>query len=230
MHESILEQTNPILSAEVRRLHRVLLHGLVTTGIVSPPDTLAVAAGIEPAVLPARLSELVAADYAAFDTAGRLTCLYPFSVSPTPHVVRIDGQRRHAMCAVDALGIPAMLDREVPIEAECGACGTSVRLVVRPGEVVAADPISTVVVARRDEREPAATACCPFTVFACTAAHGQALVAATTGTHLLSLAEALVQGEAIFGDQRRADALPARRRRWPAPGSATTGHEEGPGA
>ncbi len=91
-----------------------------------------------------------------------------------------------------------------------------------------ADPAATVVVARRDEHEPAATACCPFTVFACGAAHGHVLVEDIPGTHLLSLAEALVQAETIFGDLRRADALPAPRRRWPAPGSATTGHEEGP--
>ena len=221
---------DPTLPPASRRLHRALLDGLLATGAAPSGEELARVAGVDPATLPDLIAELVAADYVATASAGTPVCLYPLSPTPTPHLVRIDGQPRYAMCAIDALGIPAMLDREVPIEAACGACRTSVRLVVRPGEVVAADPASTVVVARRDEREPAASACCPFTVFACTAHHGEALVAATTGTHLLSLAEALSQGEVIFGDLRRADTLPARRRRWPTPGATATGHEKEPGA
>jgi hypothetical protein len=41
---------------------------------------------------------------------------YPFSAAPTPHVVAIGGGPRvHAMCAIDALGIPAMLRADAVI-------------------------------------------------------------------------------------------------------------------
>ena len=69
----------------------------------------------------AALHELAAADYAAVDGAGRLVCLYPLSPSPTPHVAIIDGLRRHAMCAIDLLGIPAMLGRALALEGSCAA-------------------------------------------------------------------------------------------------------------
>ncbi|MDP9364219.1 MAG: alkylmercury lyase family protein, partial [Chloroflexota bacterium] len=80
--------------------------------------------------------------------------------------------------------------------------------------VVATEPATAVVVARRDERGPAANTCCPATVFACGEAHGGQLVERLPGTGLLSLPEALAHGEAHFGDLLEAEALPVRRRRW----------------
>ncbi len=99
---------DPTLPPARRRLHRALLDWLLATGAVWPEEELARAAGVDPATLPELMAELVAADYVATDGAGKPVCLYPLSPAPTPHLVRIDGQPRYAMCAIDALGIPAM--------------------------------------------------------------------------------------------------------------------------
>ncbi len=99
-----------------RRLHRALLDGLLATGAVQPGEDLARAAEVDPAILPDLVAELVAADYVATDDTGAPVCLYPLSAVPTSHVVVVDGERRHAMCAIDALGIPAMLGRALPIQ------------------------------------------------------------------------------------------------------------------
>lgn len=197
-----------------RHLHRALLEALLVTGAVPSAEALTQTVGIHRDALRARLHALVAADYAVLDAAGEVATLYPLSAAPTPHVVVIDGEPRFAMCAIDALGIPAMLGRELTIAAACGLCHAPIRLVVRPGQVTVAEPPATVVIARRDTRGPAAATCCPATVFACHTAHGATLLERLPRTSLLALPEALAHGEAHFGDLLEADTLPARRRRW----------------
>jgi len=47
---------------------------------------------------------------------GEVRLAYPFSAMPTPFVVRLqDGRERFACCAIDALGIPAMLNARVVV-------------------------------------------------------------------------------------------------------------------
>ena len=200
------------LPETVRRLHRALLDALLTTGEAPSRESLADRLAVEPDGLSAALHELAAADYAAFDGSGRLTCLYPLSPSPTLHLAIIDGQRRHAMCAIDLLGIPVMLGRELALEGRCAACAAPIALRVRPGAVTMAEPASALVVARRDEAEPAVTACCPFTVFACGPAHAARLATAMPGTRVLPLAAALAHAEMLFGEFF-APTLPASRPR-----------------
>ena len=212
------DQTSPAESSHLtdstRRLHRALLLSLVSAGQPPAPADLARATGMAPADVAAGLRGLVAADYAAVDAAGRLTCLYPFSPVPTPHLIALDGQPRYAMCAIDALGFPAMLDRELTVAGSCAACSAPIRLDLRPGAVIAATPPPAMVVARRDEAGPAVTACCPFTVFACGPAHANDLATRIPGSAALPLEEALRLGETLFGDLLLAAKLPARRRRW----------------
>jgi hypothetical protein len=155
---------------------------------------------------------LEAAEYLARDPHGRVTCLYPYSPTPTPHAVVVGGHRRHAMCAIDALGMAAMLDQAIAIESACAECGTPIRLDVSPGTIAHAEPPDSVVLARRSGDEPACETCCPFTLFACGPAHGDALTARLPETTVVSPDEALRHGESIFGDML-GETLPARRRR-----------------
>lgn len=202
-----------LLAAATRRLHRALLEGLLATGEVPLAADLAGVAGIDESAVPERLWELVEADYAGCDETGRLRCLYPLSVGQTPHVVTIDGRRRYAMCAIDALGVAAMLGQAVVIETGCVGCGTAMRIELCPGALMSVAPPGAVVVARLGSEEPAREVCCPVTVFACGAEDAQAFAERTPGTHILALEEARGLGEALFGDLRRADVLPATRRR-----------------
>jgi hypothetical protein len=64
---------------------------------------------------------------------GRIEIAYPFSASPTPFVVRLDGGReRYACCAIDALGMAPMLGETVGIRSRCHHSGEPVELVAEP--------------------------------------------------------------------------------------------------
>lgn len=202
----------PALPEPHRRLHRALIDALLAAGAVPGLADLARGLGVASEDVRAGLRALAAADYLALDAAGRLTCLYPFSLIPTPHVVVIGEERRYAMCALDALGIAAMMGREIKVEGRCAACEQPLHLRVRPDASVVVVPPATVVVARREQGAPACEVCCPFTVFACGAEHARALVARVLGTEMLPLDTALTLAAAIFGDLL-GDSLPARRRR-----------------
>lgn len=195
-----------------RRLHRVLLTGLIRSGQIPSQADLAATVGIETASLIDHLETLAAADYLALDASGQPSCLYPLSPTPTPHVVIIDGKRRYAMCSIDALGVAAMVDRPVTVESACSECGTPIRLRVAPGVVTDAEPPETVVVARRSGDEPACETCCPFTLFACDPACGQTLATRLPESSVVPLAEALRHAESIFANHL-AETLPANRPR-----------------
>jgi hypothetical protein len=68
---------------------------------------------------------------------------YPFSAKPTEFLVTLTHDReRFACCAVDALGIAAMLGERVVIRSRCHECGEPLELTVdgrgplKPGEVM----------------------------------------------------------------------------------------------
>ena len=60
------------------------------------------------------LRQLAADDLIALDGRDTLVAAYPFSPTPTAHVVSRGDVRAFEMCAIDALGIPFMLDRDAP--------------------------------------------------------------------------------------------------------------------
>ncbi len=54
---------------------------------------------------------------------GRVVLAYPFSAEPTPFTVVLpDGEERYACCAIDALGIAAMLGQPIRIRSRCHHC------------------------------------------------------------------------------------------------------------
>ena len=72
------------------------------------------------------VDELGAAD-AVHVSNGIVTVAYPFSGTPTPHRVQLDGLPPvYAMCAIDALGLPAMTGRDGQITAADPHDGTPI--------------------------------------------------------------------------------------------------------
>lgn len=212
----------PLLEQAERRLHRSLIEAVLATGSIPSVSELAVRLETSEEALRTELAILAAADYLSLDEGGQVSCLYPFSPTPTSHVVVINGQPRYAMCSIDALGIPAMLSQELGMEGRCAVCNALITLKIAPGEVVSAAPPEALIVARRDEAEPAFAACCPFTVFVCGQPHAEQFMRRISGTHALPLAEALTEAEKIFADLLAED-LPARRprgKRWEAASDA----------
>ena len=211
-----------VLDDQHRRVHRALIDTVLMTGLVPPVSELADQLGTSTEEIHKSLGALEVADYLALGVDGQVSCLYPLSATPTLHVVLVESDRRFAMCAIDALGIPAMLDRDLDIDGRCAVCDVSIALRVRPGAIISVTPPTTMVVARRDEAEPAFAACCPFTVFVCGQDHADQFVRRVAGTQALSLAEALMDAEEIFGGLL-SEVIPANRprgRRWGQPRDA----------
>ena len=54
---------------------------------------------------------------------GHIVVAYPFSAAPTPFVVLLPGVApRYACCAIDALGIAAMLRQRIEVRSACHHC------------------------------------------------------------------------------------------------------------
>jgi len=93
------------------------------------------------------LATLAAADVLGLDDHGRIRMAYPFSAAPTPHVVAIaGGPRVHAMCAIDALGIPVMLRADAVITSSDPLTGEPVT-VTFSGATASWDPPGAIVFA-----------------------------------------------------------------------------------
>jgi hypothetical protein len=104
------------LPVPLRDLHRAVLRRCLDTGTAPSLDWLRQAAR-ELGVSDSELADLEAADLVHLD-GGMVAVAYPFSGTPTRQQVELDGfPAVYAMCAIDALGIPAMAGRDGRIAA-----------------------------------------------------------------------------------------------------------------
>lgn len=106
------------LSPEARAMHLAVLSHFAATGHPPSQTDLVHLARERGADLEGVLAELAERDVVLFDTRGQVRAAYPFS--PTPTAIEVcwdDGPTVYAMCAIDALGMSAMLDRSVLITA-----------------------------------------------------------------------------------------------------------------
>jgi len=155
------------LPGPLRELHRAVLRRFLETG--APPTARWLRQAAAEAGLDASAVDKLAAADTMHVANGVVTVAYPFSGTPTPHRVELDGLPAvYAMCAIDALGLPAMTGRDGQITSADPHDGTPIAVTARGGTWSWA-PSSAVVVAGR------ATGCgtecssfetmCPNTVF-----------------------------------------------------------------
>ena len=106
------------LTKPARQVHLTVMAAFAETGRAPERGELertARAHGADPAAV---LAELAARDVIAFGAAGEIRAAYPFSPVPTAIQVRWSGgPLAYAMCAIDALGVSAMLGQPVTITA-----------------------------------------------------------------------------------------------------------------
>lgn len=135
----------------------------------------------------------------------RIVGAYPLTNRKTEHQVHLGGTIVHAMCAVDALGVGAMLGRDIEVSSACRQCGAAIAVATRGAGAALASfaPAGTLVwSAPRTGPGCAADTLCTVIAFFCCATHLEAWRSANhpraTG-YRLSLDEALQVGRAIFG-------------------------------
>ena len=150
------------LSGPARGVHRAVLAAFTLTGRPPPAheiEALIRAAGGDPDFV---RTELTDADLLAFTAGGEVRAAYPVSPAPTPiRVSWAGGPQVHAMCAIDALGMSAMLGRPVTITAAEPDTGRPVTVTVTAGQARWAP--RTAVVFAGDTGEPgrpSADRCC----------------------------------------------------------------------
>lgn len=191
-------------SPSVDRLRTALLRLYSEQGQAPTLAVLAGQAGLSEAEVRPLLEDLRRRDLAVLD-GDRIIGAYPFTDSDTGHLVRLDARSVNAMCAVDALGIAAMLDRDVTITSHCRHCATPIQVMTRErGRAVADIAPHTAVVwlSVRYEGGCAANSLCATTAFFCSDEHLSAWRRerrADEPGFRLSIEEALEAGRAIFG-------------------------------
>jgi hypothetical protein len=191
------------LSAPARRMHRAVLAAFAATGQPPSPaesEDLVRAGGADPDLVRAELAE---ADLLAFTGRGQIRAAYPFSPAPTTIRVSWDGgPPTYAMCAIDALGMSAMLGRAVTITASEPDTGRPIIVTVNADQA-RWTPRSAVVFAGAtgDAGIPSADRCCGYISFFTTGRAARAWARRhpdITGT-LLRRGTALRMGIDTFG-------------------------------
>ena len=146
----------------LRAVHQEILRHFAATGSAPGPETLEAAAAPYRRTAGEVLAELDREDFLTLGADGTIRAAYPFSATQTPHRVRIaGGAEAWSMCAIDALGIPAMLGRDVVITSADPVTGEPVTVTAGPERTTVWEPRGAVVViGRRSGSGPAATICC----------------------------------------------------------------------
>lgn len=191
-------------SPSADRVRTVLLRLYSEHGRAPTLGVLAGQTGLSEAEARPLLEDLRRRDLAVLD-GDRIIGAYPFTDSDTGHQVRLDARTVNAMCAVDALGIGAMLDRDAAISSRCRRCAAPIRIMTRERGRALADvaPHTAVVwLSVRYEGGCAANSLCATTNFFCSDEHLSAWRRerrADEPGFRLSIEEALEAGRAIFG-------------------------------
>jgi hypothetical protein len=187
----------------LRAVHQAVLRSVAQTG--GAPGARSLATHAAPLQAADVLAELAADDFLYLDQAGQITAVYPFSARPTRHRVQISGHATvYAMCAIDALGMSAMVGLPVVIESSDPSTGQPITVNVDAASS-AWDPDSAVVYVGRADSPcagPSAEVCCDHMNFFVTSTTAEAWATAhpeITGG-ILSQDEALRIGTGIFGE------------------------------
>lgn len=143
-----------------RVLGRILDRFVSTGGPVEVSALAALLPEVDGAALAAAVAELDERDLILVRD-GHVLVAYPFAGTPTAFaVILADGRHRHAVCAVDALGIPAMLGEPATIHARCHDCGEPLAIEVTPAGPVGADGPVVWIGERGDIRQKACSSIC----------------------------------------------------------------------
>jgi len=147
------------------------------------------------------LSALHEHDYVRMDKQGKIIAAYPFSIRPTRHSVELEnGVTVFAMCAIDALGIPSMVNCNATIYSDTDS-GDGVYIFFRQQQVNWYPPDTVVLIGTESPMGAAADVCCQHVNFFASQASAEDWAKAHPEIeHTISDQETAVQlGAALFG-------------------------------
>jgi len=150
----------------------------------------------------AALAALAREDLVHTDAQGAVTVAYPFSTRPRGHEVTVEGRLVQAMCAIDALGIAAMLDQPIEIRSHDPVSGNKIHVHVTPDGVGSSQPETAVVLAGSSTCDgPNYGGCCDILNFFESSENAQCYLDENTSVTgmPISIGEAAAAGRAIFG-------------------------------
>jgi len=102
----------------------------------------------------------------------KIISIYPLSLKPTQHHITLeDGATLFAMCAVDALGMPIMFNKNVRIASRCEECKQEMVFEVKNGEITFQSHPNAMICSPKSHVYPAAVTCCPLVNFFCCRKH-----------------------------------------------------------
>jgi hypothetical protein len=189
------------LPEPVQQLHRRTLHTLAQTGTPPTRGELEAWANNLRLTLDVALRQLAEAELVFMDPSGReITGGVPFAATPTAHQVHIfDGSTVSANCAVDALGIAAMLDLDVDVISVDPQTGEQVTASSRAGHWTW-QPADMVVFVGSSGQGRLTDTCCPVINFFASSDHARAYqrTRALAGA-VLTMADAVEAGALVFG-------------------------------
>jgi hypothetical protein len=187
-------------------VHQAVLRAFAATGrspTISALDAATAGSGRAAADVLAVLHDL---DAVRLGADRDVAAAYPFSAVPTRHRVRIgDRVQVYAMCAIDALGMSAMLGEDTRIDSVDVTTGHPVTVTMTAGTtggLTRWDPAGAVVFVGADAAGgPSADCCCDYLNFFTDAAAAQAWTAAHPHIpgQILTQAEAEDLGVRLFG-------------------------------
>ena len=89
------------------------------------------ATGRPPTLASDEVAALEAVHAVVLDRTGAIAFANPFATGPAPFRVQTDRRSYNAICAWDALGVLAAVDRDGTVEGDCPDCGELIALRVR---------------------------------------------------------------------------------------------------
>ncbi|GGM41279.1 hypothetical protein GCM10012275_10360 [Longimycelium tulufanense] len=183
------------LPAPLRELHQRVLRHFLVTGAAPTMACLREAAGFLGLDVGDAVTTLANADLVHTDDH-QITVAYPFSGTPTPHVVAVNGcSTVHAMCAIDALGVPPMTGRDGTITSADVYTGARVHVEHHAGQWYFTPEDVAILMAQTGQDGPSSCCTCPHINFHISPLTATAYLAARPDLHGVAL------------DQRRAIAL-----------------------
>ena len=101
-----------------------------------------------------------------------IVSIYPFSLKPTEHQILLEnGKRLFGMCAVDALGMPMMFNKNIKVISQCEKCKQTITIEIKNEEIVWVSHPDIMIWSPWRQIAPAAENSCPSVNFFCCKKH-----------------------------------------------------------